>query len=349
MKPLHTLLLILSLLVVGGSLFASGLLTGLRLDETDSEEAEEPRLSEETNGSKREPTEPPLGNQPPREWTATDNPLSNHNTYITFSDSSTSFPEGTLVAEGASVPDLLVCHTDSDACQKGEFLIYFVDAKTLTAPNVERISVVRSTDGGKTWSERQTIDIEGKPDATLPAVDPSVVQLSDGSLRLYVAFFDMRPDRDPSAEHEVLSAVSSDGMTFTVEDGVRLSKSKLTDPEVIYANETWYMFYSLGQGSGLALSDDGLDFEDQGELDVAVGGVPGALAEADGAIRVYGCTQKGIVSASSDDGADFTLHATPVLPILGTCDPSVQSYEDGFVFVYKLMVPAPETFSPTPR
>jgi len=122
---------------------------------------------------------------------------------------------------------------------------------------------------------------------------------------------------------------------------VRFSQSRLTDPEVIYANETWYMVYSLPQGSGLALSDDGLDFEDQGELDVEIGGVPGALAEADGTIRVFGCTQKGIASAvSSDGGENFSLDTTSILSVTGgACDPSMQVFGDGFAFVYKYMEP----------
>lgn len=265
------------------------------------------------------------------------NPLANHDTYISFADVSTSFPEGTLVMEGASVPEVLVCpdNISTKICETNEILIYLIDAESLTSPGDEDIVLLRSTDGGKNWAEKQTITLEGKLNKG-PAVDPSVVMLSDGTIRLY--YFGPNGPLDPFSKsaNSVYSATSSDGVNFTVDEGIRLTAESLTDPDVTKWNERWYMAYSTGLTSGLAVSEDGLNFEDLGEVSENAGGVPGLFADFE-KLRIYGCGREGIASAYSSDGKSFTKDVTKVVDVPGAvCDPSI-SYSSslGYVFVYK--------------
>lgn len=263
-------------------------------------------------------------------------PLLKHDIYITFSADPASFPAGTLVTKSGSVPDVLVCTATSAACNKGDLLIYFVDP--LAAQPSSGVSMIKSTDGGKTWSDRQTITVSNKTNKG-PVVDPSVVQLANGSLRLY--FF--APDAPiagstDTSSHHVDSATSTDGLNFTVESGLRFSAQNLTDPEVVTNGTTWFMYYSLGLQSGVATSTDGLIFTKQGTLPTSLGGVPGAIVLPSGSVRAYGCTQTGIQTATSPDGIDF---GSSTMALSGTqiCDPSVQPLGDKYVMVYKHVEP----------
>ncbi len=267
-----------------------------------------------------------------------------HDTYISFSNDPTSFPTGTLVTESASVPDLLICGVDSSACKKGEFLIYFVDPLN-EMDSMEGISFIRSTDSGKTWSDREPISVIGKVNKG-PAVDPSVVQLSDGTVRMYYYGPDKPFGSGPvieGEEHLVYSATSLDGATFTADAGTRLSVENLTDPEVISFGSQWIMYYSVGMSSGVAVSDDGLLFSDKGIIPLATGGVPGALAVDDG-VYMYGCKQ-GITSAFSSDGITFSNLTKSILPpgTGGFCDPALAEFENEIVLVYKIAPPKTKT------
>ncbi len=267
-----------------------------------------------------------------------------HDTYISFSDDPTSFPSGTLVAESASVPDLLICTADSSVCKVGEFLIYFVDPLNET-DSMEGVSFVRSIDSGKTWSERELISITGKVNKG-PAVDPSVVQLSDGTVRMYYYGPDKPFGSGPVVQgekHFVYSATSVDGVTFTADAGTRLGIENLTDPEVIPFGSEWLMYYSVGTSSGVAVSDDGLLFSDKGVISLATGGVPGALV-VDNGVYVYGCKQ-GITSAFSSDGITFNDLTKSILPpgMGGFCDPSLAEFENEFILVYKIAPPKTKT------
>lgn len=281
------------------------------------------------NSNSVSPTPPTLGT----------NPLADHDTWITFSDDPTSFETGTLVQEGASVPDVLVCDPTiaTSACEANEILVYFVDASTLSTQGSEQLGLMRSTDGGKTWSEVEQLAISNKS-YTGPAVDPSAVLLPDGQIRVY--YFGPTgavggPGVD-DGDHSIYSALSNDGVHFTQEAGVRLARPKITDPEVVKWNDQWYMLYSEGQNSGLAVSEDGLTFEDQDLIDPSFGGVPGLVVTADG-LRAYGCQPGGIMTALSTDGERFTKNSDPVISTTtgGLCDPSVAAYQDQYVMVYK--------------
>lgn len=266
------------------------------------------------------------------------NTLAEHDTWITFSDDPTAFEKGTLVKEGASVPDVVVCDPEiqTTICEPNELLIYFVDAATLTSPGSEGIGIIRSIDGGTTWSEVEHINLTGKVNKG-GVVDPSVVLLSDGRMRLYY-FGSETTQGDPASatgKHVVYSAVSSDGVNFTQEDGQRVAVERLTDPAVAEWKGVWYMLYSVGANSGLATSTDGLSFEDQGTISPSFGGVPGLVA-TDESLVAYGC-QQGISSSVSTDGQTFTKNDSPALqPSDGMlCDPSVDAYKDEYVMVYK--------------
>ncbi|MEK7540576.1 MAG: sialidase family protein [Patescibacteria group bacterium] len=266
------------------------------------------------------------------------NDLAEHDTWVTFSADPASFSVGTLIAESASVPDVLVCppEVETTACQDDELLVYFVNTEGFKTAGDEQIALIRSTDGGKTWSDKAGITIQGKESA-LGAVDPSVVMLDDGSVRLYFFGSTIRAGDPASAEgeHVFYSALSTDGLNFTLEEGQRLSREKMTDPEVVGWNGLWYMLYSVGPNSGLAVSSDGLSFEDKGLISPSFGGVPGLVVTDDGLLG-YGC-QMGISSSVSTDGLTFTKNSSPALQLSEgiLCDPAVDRYKDEYVMVYK--------------
>lgn len=268
----------------------------------------------------------------------TSNPLADHDTWITFSDDPTTFEEGKLVLESASVPDVLVCDPtiQTPICSPDEILIYYVDAATLIGPGSEQLGLIRSSDGGETWGEAEHISLTGKTNQGA-AVDPSVVLLSDGRVRLYY-FGSETTQGDPASapgDHVIYSAISSDGVNFVQEEGERLALERMTDPEVVEWNGSWYMLYSVGPNSGLAVGSDGLTFVDQGIISPSFGGVPGLLAD-DSRLIGYGC-QQGISSSISTDGQTFTKNSTPALQLDSgiLCDPAVDVYQDKYVMVYK--------------
>lgn len=243
------------------------------------------------------------------------------------------------VLENASVPDGVQLTQDSSAGKKGDILIYFPNFQDPSAGGHEQIGMVRSSDGGATWSDRQDIAIDKKPTAG-GMVDPSVIELPDGRLRIY--FFGSEiVDGDPasaSSAHNFYSAVSTDGINFTLEDGVRFSANGITDPEVIYFNGQYIMYISRGPLTLIATSTDGLTFTDTG-LSWQGGGVPGAVVEG-GVVRLFGCSSQGMVSATSSDGKTFgsassvfsTITQDPVIE----CDPSPMSLLNGqFMLIYK--------------
>lgn len=262
----------------------------------------------------------------------------NDKTYITFSSDGKNWQVGDLVAEHASVPDVIQLGSDVGDFKKDSILVYYIDFSQIGGPGTEQIVVVNSTNGGKSWSAKKNITISNKQNKG-GAVDPSIVQLSDGRLRLYFFGSDVTTG-DPgqaTGPHKVYSAISSDGINFTVEDGVRFQNSGLTDPEIIAYNNSWYMYYSVGSQFKLATSSDGLNFTSVTVSGGNIGGVPGALAIG-GGVRVWGCSQ-GLAEGFAGDGTNFTKEQDDIFngQVVGVCDPAAYSLSDGrYVMVYKV-------------
>lgn len=284
------------------------------------------------------------------------NDILKHAVFFTSSNDPTNFPD---VAEPiftkGSVPEILVLTQDSAAGNVGDILLYFPNFENFAGPNTEQIVVAKSTDGGTTWSERQTITIANKENVG-GAVDPSAVQLDDGRIRIYYFGPSELPgagitpgdqakiNNDPAkteGDHVIYSAVSDDGINFTADPGERFAKEKLTDPEVIYHQGRWLMYYSLGQITGIASSADGLTFEDT-EFSWSDGGIPGAYIDAANYVHLYGCGKGGINTTTSGDGVTFdndTEVAITTTEATTICDPSPAKLPDGtIIMAYKKII-----------
>ncbi len=240
-------------------------------------------------------------------------------TYVTSSSDGVQWSAGTLLAESASVPEVIYT-------TKGEYWAYWVDFSASTGPNDEQIGVAKSADG-QTWQKLGTATFAGG-EAMTP-VDPDAFELPDGRLRMY--FYDIA---DKSA-HKIYSAVSSDGVNFALEPGIRFQADGIYDPNVVLLPDGRYRMYLNHTDIWSATSDDGLTFVKDDGIRVETGAVPGAVVLPDGRVRLYVCNQ-GISVYESADGLAFEQLARGVIQGQGVlCDPSVAMTPDGFIMVYK--------------
>lgn len=127
----------------------------------------------------------------------------------------------------------------------------------------------------------------------------TVTRLADGRYRMY--FSDLPRPGDPPGGHRIKSAVSTDQLAWTVEDGVRLGPGApvLTDSAehpfaLANPDGSVTLYYGKFAGAGAAgpeglyqsTSIDGLTFE-QETYDVFFGNDPDALRLVDGTLVLY--------------------------------------------------------------
>ncbi len=245
-------------------------------------------------------------------------------TFFATSSDGLTWSEGTLLSEKASVPDVL-------RTTKGIFWAYWVDFSSATGRNTEKIGVAKSADG-KTWEKLGAAKFSNL--GNLVPVDPDVIELEDGRLRMY--FYDIAV---PQGEHPIHSAISNDGINFTIEAGVRFKAENIFDPDVVRLKDGRYrMFINNADKIISATSSDGLNFTADAGVRVAGGGsIPGSIVLADGSVRLYKC-DKGINAFKSADGLTFTLEKETVIRGTGgiICDPSITAMPSGFLMVYKV-------------
>lgn len=175
---------------------------------------------------------------------------------------------------------------------------------------------------------------------------PYIYKLKDGKFRLYYC-----------VKEGIVSAVSSDGLNFEKEAGVRIAQvsgfgnheSMVCDPTIVdLPDGTIRMYYKGATGAGgpgkavhevfSAVSSDGLNFQKEGlRIDSKKTGddgwasVPEAVRLSDGRVRIYYVSDAasvghGIVSAISSDGLNFTKEETK---LTGFVDPAVIILSDG--------------------
>ena len=247
-------------------------------------------------------------------------------TYYATSTDGLTRSEGILLADKASVPDVM-------RASDGSLWAYWVDFTYMTAPNMERIGIARSSDNGQSWEMLGNAEFTGLGD--IVPVDPDAFVLPDGRIRLY--FYDITVRQ---LSHPIYSAISTDGINFTLEEGVRIWMDDIYDPDVILLPDGSYRMYLNGGDIFSASSGDGLEFTADEGVRVENGSVPGSIVMPNGSIRMYNCAQ-GISVFESQDGLDFSLLRQGVIQDASRsgkiiCDPSLAATEQGFVIVYKV-------------
>lgn len=203
------------------------------------------------------------------------------------------------ILEHASVPSAIVR-------DDGSIVVYVVDASN--GPDTFGCTV--SSDNGVTF-ENGNCTIQNL--TVNRTVDFSIVQLEDGRYRLY--FFGSNGfTGDPGSgegDHDIYSAISDDGITFTQEAKV-FSYEGLVDPDVFWNGSEWVMqVHSLTVNKTVvATSTDGTSFTYRGTLVPERYGVTKPVLLADETFRMYAFKQgeqTSFYSMTSEDGFTWTM------------------------------------------
>lgn len=175
-------------------------------------------------------------------------------------------------------------------------------------------------------------------------LDPAAVVLSDGRVRLYFYEGDLSGSVDSTTTHNVASAISPDGTTFTYE-GIVFSYGGLVDPDVFFDGTLWHMYvYSITDRTTIeATSTDGTDFSYVGPLSLQSVGTTAPFQTPDGTWFMYGFNQtpseNTFTRYTSTDLKTWTVANADVLAApSGTqiTDPqTVQKADGSYVMTYK--------------
>lgn len=136
-----------------------------------------------------------------------------------------------------SVPDIAVL-------PDGRWRIYFVGGDGY------QIETAVSTDLGLSWTKEGLVAIAGMSSGRAQ-VDPDILVLSNGSLRLYFA---ASPTGKDLNNHSIYSATSTDGRNFLLDSGVRIGVANTSvgnaDPDVVVLpNGKLRMYYGYRASS----------------------------------------------------------------------------------------------------
>jgi predicted GH43/DUF377 family glycosyl hydrolase len=172
-----------------------------------------------------------------------------------------------------------------------------------------------------------------------------IVKLPDGRFRLY--YTDQTGEPSAPGARAIMSAISEDGLSFTIEDGDRLTYtgtgyelSGIRGSKILQLNNGSYRMYYHGIGEKIgeyehwrvlsAVSEDGLNWtrEEGVRLDPSdlcgyttrIGNVAPFIT-SDNIYHLYvsalvcdgGDAVQGIFDATSTDGLTFTVNSTPVI------------------------------------
>jgi hypothetical protein len=203
--------------------------------------------------------------------------------------------------------------------------------------------VLRSTDGGATWTFLGRAQIHN---SSLSAADPTGFFING---RIVVYFVDFSHLNQPVPQ-TLYRTTSSDGINFDTPQAVYTQPATMVDPFVLPMPGGLFRAYVPSQDEGLisALSDDGLAFtrEDGARLPVGVtGGMPGALLLPDNRVRLFvngpNDGEDGIFSLMSDDGLNFTVEGGMRVPappgfIVNDAQP-IRLLDGSYLMLYQML------------
>lgn len=194
-----------------------------------------------------------------------------------------------------------------------------------------------SDDGGETWSPVKKVEFSGfgQVGAGGPnPVDPTLVQLEDGSFRLYFTF------ESPSDGAPQLYSAVSDTIDGVFEsEGKQLTTSEMIlDPAVAKLGDVWhhYTTYHGGQKNGQyrnvhSVSATGTNFEQKEDVLLDMNMLGNVIVDS-GKLVFYGSGDRGVEYAISTDGYAWSVDGATNLQ---GADPGIAKLPSGkYVIVY---------------
>jgi hypothetical protein len=222
-------------------------------------------------------------------------PLQNRLMLATSRDGLNFVKQNAVVYNSADVPDAVVDST-------GRVWLYFQGNQD---PVQDAIMVGSSPDGVSDWNF-QPVKLLGIQSWRVRPCDPDVIYRND-LFRLYVT-------GDPTDDHtpETYSLISTDGIQFALEGGVRFSggTSAALDPSLLWIGDTLHYFAGGGapDRNWHAASTDGLAFTKLSDFSVDGMMMSNGIA-VPGGYRFYGFSNKppqDIRSIFTSDGTTWT-------------------------------------------
>jgi hypothetical protein len=264
-----------------------------------------------------------------------ESPLSGHRIQWSRSRDPRRFPgQPDVLLEHASVPDGV---RRSD----GETWVYYVNGN----PGQHSVFIARLE--GETLVPFDCVRLDGE--IVGDAVDPDIVELPDGRFRLFYFLGWFTPENRPppgGAPHPFFSAISDDGIHFTVEREVLSLDNEGTDPTAVrLASGRWLLAVVANDRVVLSSSEDGENFEFS-EQEFPQGIPELASFPDEGLVRLYIGGRDRQVWQSDDEGISWTRDAEGMMP---GPDPSVvPDGEGGWIMFYKTMEPGGGGMMPVP-
>lgn len=177
-------------------------------------------------------------------------------------------------------------------------------------------------------------------DTGKPVADQSAIELPDGRVRLY--FF--------AQNKGVMSAISSEGLKFTAEAGLRLPDGNGMPRAVVLADSRIRLYFITSDGVASAISDDGLTFTIESGVrinsrDTVLPKLSGvSVVATDTGYRAYfsdlpipgtGPMAHAIYSATSTDGLTWQVEANPRIGAADISTPSAMAVSAEHPFVLR--------------
>lgn len=251
--------------------------------------------------------------------------------YSATSSDGINFSGKVLLFERSGVPNLL-------KLQNGDMVLLYQYFSNTDENLFDTIAYSISKNSGLTWTDTTAINFENLPDPQNPRLkpmDPAIVQLEDGRLRLYFTYH-----TTGSKTPALYSATTSDDnitSSFIVNPSQALITDKnLLDPAVTYFAGAWHHFtWQDGSDNNYhSISDDGLTFTMQEEISLPMEFLGQVVTYEDG-LRFYGTGKGMVASAISADGYNWEMESDKIVQ---GADPAVQQLADGtYLMVYTSM------------
>ncbi len=213
----------------------------------------------------------------------------------------------------------------------------------------DKVAIHFSADEGKTWTPAVVMKLNSLPEGMRFPFDPTLVTLPDGRVRMY--FTSLRGQQFDQDLPRIHSAISTDGIEYIFEPGVRFSIAgrSVIDCAVALHQNVFHLFspdngeqrepsqranngpqMQPSDGIGYhATSTDGLNFTRVDDVKVTGRRRWLGNAQSDGKVITFFGSGEGIFTATSTDGTNWQLADS--LRIMGADPGAVAAKDSGWI------------------